>query len=93
MPFFTYMLKCADESYYIDHTDNIEQRTSQHKSGKIDGYTASRLPIELEWMENFHTRDATFCAERKIKGWSRKKKDALIQGDWNMISLLSKNHQ
>ncbi len=87
------MLKCADASYYVGHTDNIEQRLSQHKSGKISGYTATRLPVELMWMENFNSRDEAFFAERKIKGWSRKKKEALINGDWQAISKLSKNRQ
>jgi predicted GIY-YIG superfamily endonuclease len=93
MGFYTYMLKCADASYYVGHTDNIEQRLSQHKSGKISGYTATRLPVELVWMENFNSRDEAFFAERKIKGWSRKKKAALICGDWQAISELSKNRQ
>ena len=74
MDFYTYMLKCADASYYVGHTDNIEQRLFQHKSGKISGYTSTRLPVELVWMENFNSRDEAFFAERKIKGWSRKKK-------------------
>jgi len=87
------MLKCADASYYVGHTDNIEQRLSQHKSGKISGYTATRLPVELVWMENFNSREEAFFAERKIKGWSRKKKEALIHGDWQAISEFSKNRQ
>ena len=74
MGFYTYMLKCADASYYVGHTDNIEQRLSQHKSRKISGYTATRLPVELVWMENFNSRDEAFFAERKIKGCLAKKK-------------------
>jgi len=93
MAFYTYMLRCADRSYYVGHTDNIEQRLSQHKFGKISGYTSSRLPVELVWMESFHSRDEAFFAERKIKGWSRKKKEALINRDWQAISELSKNRQ
>ena len=87
------MLKCIDGSYYVGHTDNIEQRLSQHKSGKISGYTSTRLPVELVSMENFYSRDAAFLAERKIKGWSRKKKEALIRKDWQAISELGKNRQ
>ena len=93
MAFYTYILKCVDGSYYIGHTDNIEQRLSQHQSGNISGYTAIRLPVNLIWMESFDSRDAAFFAERKIKGWSRKKKEALICKDWQSISELSKNRQ
>ena len=74
MAFYAYMLKCADNSYYVGHTDNIEQRLSQHKLGKISGYTSTRLPVNLVWMECFNSRNEAFFAERKIKGWSRKKK-------------------
>ena len=82
------MLKCADDSYYVGHTDNIEQRISLHQLGKIAGYTATRLPIQLVWMDYFNTRDEAIFAERKIKGWSRKKKEALINEDWETISQL-----
>jgi predicted GIY-YIG superfamily endonuclease len=89
MSFYAYMLKCSDESYYIGHTDNLRLRMFQHQSGKFEGYTAARLPVELVWSQVFHSRDSAFHAERKIKGWSRRKKEALIKGDWAMISLLS----
>jgi len=88
--FVTYMLRCSDDSFYIGHTDNIEQRLSLHQSGKINGYTAQRLPVELVWMERFHTRNEAFVIERKIKGWSRKKKTALINKDWETICTLSR---
>ena len=88
--FVTYMLRCSDDSFYIGHTDNLEKRLSLHQSGKINGYTAQRLPVKLVWMERFHTRDEAFVAERKIKGWSRKKKSALINKDWETICKLSR---
>ena len=88
MPFYAYMLKCNDGSYYVGHTDNIEQRISQHQLGKINGYTATRLPVKLVWLEIFHTRDEAFHAERKIRGWARSKKELLIVNDWKTISQL-----
>jgi len=88
--FVTYMLRCSDDSFYIGHTDNIEQRLSLHQSGKINGYTAQRLPVKLVWMERFHNRHEAFVVERKIKGWSRKKKAALINNDWETICKLSR---
>jgi len=86
MPFYTYMLKCSDDSFYVGHTDNIDHRLLQHQSGKFDGYTATRLPIKLVWIEKFETRDDAFNYERKLKGWSRKKKEFLIVNNWEAIS-------
>jgi putative endonuclease len=87
--FVTYMLQCADNSYYVGPTDNIDQRFYQHQVGKVDGYTKTRLPVRLVWMQVFTTRDAAFRAERRIKGWSRSKKMAFVQGDWEAISKLA----
>ena len=89
--FFVYILKCNDNSYYVGHTDNIEARISQHKKGLIENcYTKIRLPVELVFVQQFSTRDAAFTAERKIKRWSRAKKEALMREDWNALSILAK---
>ena len=53
MAFSTYLLHCADGSYYVGHTDDLDRRIAQHQSGAIEGYTSSRLPVELAWSENF----------------------------------------
>ena len=73
------------------HTDDLELRIAQHQSGALGGYTAKRLPVVLVWSESFPTRDDAFAAERRIKGWSRAKKEALIAGDWALISRLSRS--
>lgn len=85
MTFHAYMLRCSDGSYYLGHTDNLEQRIVQHQSGEITGYTQNRRPLALVWCQEFSTRDEALSAEQQIKGWSRKKKEALIVGDWNAI--------
>ena len=90
MSFFAYILKCADDSYYAGHTDNLEHRISQHQSGECGGYCATRLPVILLWSETFPTRLEALEAERRIKGWSRAKKEALVAGDWAAISSLGK---
>lgn len=82
MSFFTYMLRCADSSYYVGHTDDLERRLAQHKVGALEGYTSKRLPVDLVWSEEFPTRFDALNAERQIKGWTRRKKEALIKGDW-----------
>lgn len=76
--FCMYILKCNDGSYYTGHTDNIDNRIEEHKLGKIDSYTSKRLPINLVYIEYFQTRDEAFVAERKIKKWTRRKKEILI---------------
>ena len=88
--FWTYMLRCADGSFYVGHTDDLEARFAQHQSGLPPGYTHTRRPVALVWSENFDTRDDAFRAERKIKGWSRIKKEALIRGDWETIRVAAR---
>jgi len=69
-----YILLCNDGSYYTGHMDNLERRLTEHQHGEIDSYTSTRLPVKLVYSESFNSRDDAFRAERKIKGWTRKKK-------------------
>ncbi len=91
-PFFVYMLRCVDSSYYAGQTDNLDARLHQHTSGQI-GYTATRKPVELVWQGEFETREAAIAFEQQIKGWSRAKKEALIAGDWKKIQVLAQSKQ
>ncbi|SEQ66966.1 GIY-YIG nuclease family protein [Sphingobium sp. YR768] len=93
MTFWAYMLHCADRSFYVGHSDNLEQRIAQHESGEIPGYTQTRLPIKLVWSQAFGTRMEALEAERQIKGWSRAKKLALIREDWTLISSLARSNK
>ena len=88
--FFVYILRCSDGSYYVGHTDDIEKRISMHRSGAGSSYTSSRLPMEPVFVQQFASRDQAIDMERKIKGWTRSKKEALINGDWDRIALLAK---
>jgi predicted GIY-YIG superfamily endonuclease len=93
-PFWVYILKCADGSYYTGHTDNLDLRIAQHQQGAFTScYTYKRRPVELCFTETFATREEALISERKIKGWSRKKKQAMMQGDWNKVSALARNTQ
>lgn len=91
MSFWVYMLQCADDSYYVGHTENLELRVAQHQSGELSGYTSNRRPVECVFSEEFPTRVEALTLESQIKGWSRAKKQALIKGDWDRISALSKS--
>ncbi|APL94054.1 GIY-YIG nuclease family protein [Sphingobium indicum] len=93
MPFWTYLLHCADRSFYTGHTDNLETRIAQHETGAIPGHTQNRRPIKLVWSQEFGTRMEALEAERQIKGWSRAKKLALIREDWKLISTLARSNQ
>ena len=79
-PFYTYMLRCSDGSYYVGHTDDLERRVAQHEMGVTGGYTATRKPIQLVWFEEFPTREGAKIVEVQVKKWSRRKKEALIAG-------------
>jgi len=91
MGFWVYILRCADNSYYTGHTDNLEKRLVEHQSGICNGYTSTRLPVKLVFSQEFLTREESFASERQIKGWSRKKKAAIIRGDWAEVSRLAKS--
>lgn len=93
MSFWAYMLHCADRSFYVGHTDDLDARIGAHQSGLIPGYTATRLPVTLVWSDEFPSRYEALCAERRIKGWSRAKKLALIRGDWARISALARSSE
>lgn len=91
MAFYVYILKCADGRYYTGHTDNLEARMHQHISGAIKScYTASRLPVELVYQQEFSSREEALSAELQIKGWSRAKKEAMMRGDWRELVRLSR---
>ena len=91
MTFWIYILKCADGSYYTGHTNNLEKRVAEHQMGEIPGYTSNRRPVILVFCEEMESRQDVFARERQVKGWSRKKKEALMKGDWNELSRLAKN--
>jgi predicted GIY-YIG superfamily endonuclease len=90
MSFWVFILRCADGSYYVGHTDKLDARVSAHQAGEIDGYTRTRRPVHLVFSEEFSTRGEALTHERQIKGWSRAKKEALMKGNWSRIRALSR---
>jgi putative endonuclease len=92
MSFWVYILRCNDGSYYTGHTDNLDNRVAQHHAGTIMScYTLKKRPLKLVFSQDFPTREEALVSERQIKGWSRKKKEAMIQGDWHEVSRLAKS--
>ena len=92
MPCFVYILKCSDGSYYTGSTKDIDARIYQHQIGKGSNYTKSRLPVELVYTEEYDRIDEAFSREKEIQGRTRKKKEALINGDFNKLKKLSKSY-
>lgn len=88
--YWVYILRCSDGSYYTGSTSDIEKRISEHDNGIIKGYTSKRIPVELVFSEIFEDVYNAISAERQIKGWTRAKKEALINGDFQLLHELSK---
>ena len=85
-----YILKCSDDSFYCGCTSDLEIRINEHKFGRFKGYTSERLPIELVYSQEFSDITDAIIAERRIKRWSRKKKEALVNGDFDLLHELAK---
>jgi len=90
LTFWTYILHCRGGAYYTGQTDHLEQRIAAHETGRIVGFTSNRLPVVLVWSAEFQTRIEALAMERRIKGWTKAKKMALIRGDFEALSELSK---
>jgi predicted GIY-YIG superfamily endonuclease len=88
MTAWTYMLRCADGSFYVGCTTDFEMRMAQHHAGHFSGYTSERRPVELVWSDVCEDVEDAIAMERRIKGWGRAKKMALIDGDWAVIRAL-----
>jgi predicted GIY-YIG superfamily endonuclease len=93
MPFWVYMLHCRDRTFYVGHTDDLDVCLAQHEQGTLGGYTIRKRPVKLVWSQEFPTRYEALEAERRIKGWRREKKLALIREDWDLISELSRRRK
>jgi putative endonuclease len=88
---YLYIVRCADGSFYIGTTrTELEIRIAQHNAGTFGGYTSTRRPVELVYSQWFESIIDAIENERKLKGWSRAKKEALIRGDFALLRTLAK---
>ena len=91
--YFVYILECSDKSYYVGVTNDLEIRISQHNNGEHPfAYTFERRPVVLKYFMRFEQIESAIEFEKQVKGWSRKKKEALFSEDWDEIIKLS-NHK
>jgi len=75
-----YILECADGSYYVGSAIDASYRLAQHQAGDGAAYTKRRLPVRLVYAEGFPTIEEAYLAEKKVQGWSRRKRRMLIDG-------------
>lgn len=86
---YTYILHCSDGSYYTGSTKNLALRLEQHQAGEGANHTRKRLPVKLIYYEEYNRIDEAFYREKQIQGWSRKKKEALIEGKQELLPKLA----
>jgi len=89
--YFVYILKCSDETYYTGFTSNLNKRIIEHNTGKHnESYTFNRRPLTLEFYAEFTNVNIAIETEKQIKKWSKAKKQALINGEFEKLPNLSK---
>jgi putative endonuclease len=87
---FMYILKCSDGSYYTGSTKDIVRRLWEHNNSLGANYTKKRLPVKLVYFEEYSRIDEAFHREKQIQGWSRQKKEALINGENTLLPDLAR---
>lgn len=91
--YYVYIIECSDKSFYIGVTSNLSKRLVEHNIGTHKfSYTYYRRPVELKWLQKFTNPEEAIRVEKQLKGWSRRKKIALIEEDWDKLVLYSKNY-
>ena len=88
--YFIYILQCADGSFYVGSTADLQPRVRAHQAGKAAAYTAARRPVRLVYHQRFPSRADAVNRERQIKRWTHHKKQALIDGDMVKLKALSR---
>jgi putative endonuclease len=88
--YFTYIVRCADGTFYTGITNDIERRFAEHGDGRDPTcYTHSRRPLHLVYVGEFDRPDDAIAFEKQLKGWSHKKKRAFAERDWPLLARLA----
>ena len=88
--YYVYIVRCADGFYYVGITNDIERRLNEHNfSSNPMSFTSHRLPVCLVYSSEFKNVDEAIAWEKRLKRWSRAKKEALIQGNGDTIHALA----
>ena len=90
--YIVYIVESKDWSYYVGITNDFERRLWEHNKGYDENcYPYSRRPVELKYLEIFNDANQAIAGEKQIKGWSGKKKQALIAQNFDKLKELSKS--
>jgi putative endonuclease len=90
--YYVYIAECKDGAYYTGVTNDVDKRIKQHNEGLDPNcFTYKRRPVSLKYFDHFFNIDSAIAWEKQVKGWSRKKKEALFVGDYNKISVLARS--
>jgi putative endonuclease len=88
--YYVYILRCSDRSLYVGHTRDVRSRVEVHNAGAGAAFTCKRCPVTVVYTEPHETKLAAIRRERQLKGWTRRKKEALIGRDIATLRALSK---
>lgn len=86
---YMYILECSNGSYYTGSTIDLALRLQEHQNGEGANFTKKHLPVKLVYFEEFMRIDEAFYREKQVQGWSRKKKEALVNGFLNTLHELA----
>ena len=88
--YYVYIAQCADDSYYTGVTNNLGRRLAEHNAGKdSSSYTFTRRPVEIVFAYEFNDIRQAIAFEKQVKGWGKKKKEAIIKDRWNDLKTLA----
>jgi predicted GIY-YIG superfamily endonuclease len=82
MNYYTYIILCNNNKYYIGHASNLNKRFTRHLQKSGAKFTAQNPPTKILWKQRFETEIEAIRREKQIKGWTREKKENLIKGIW-----------
>ena len=87
---FTYIVRCADDTLYVGHTEDLASREQIHNDGRGAKYTAARRPVHMVYAEEYSSATKAIAREHQLKRWSEKKKEALVRADRSALTSLSR---
>jgi len=82
IPWWVYILECADGTLYTGATPNVRSRLIKHNKGKASKYTRSRLPVKVVWRQEHPNKSIAMKREAAIKKLTRKQKEDMIAGKY-----------
>ncbi|MGW9631599.1 GIY-YIG nuclease family protein [Agromyces sp. NPDC055520] len=85
-----YIVECADGSFYVGSTIDLERRIAQHNAGEGAAYTRTRRPVRLVYCEESSRIDDAYAREKQVQNWGRAKRIALIEGRVSELNALSR---